>query len=439
MDLKNTIILPPVIPLFGSIDTLYSPNVFINEHIAKITINVVEDAGELYEHALDWLSEQKTQYNNFKSYRAELNSFLHWCWMVQGIPVSEVSRSYMRKYMEWCENPPEELIGTYNAAQFIMNKGIGQIVPNQNWRLFRKQAPKGSGLDITEVKYNLSEGAIHTKLSILSMFFQYLNAEEYSLANPAATILKFGKYKNKSQSNTSNEDDENLKFFTVLQWSYVIDTVEEMALNDPETHERTLFLIKLLYGTFCRISEISARPGYAPIMSQFKRDKKTGLLGFYIPRSKGGKRRTVSVPEELKEALVRYRRFRELSDMPGPNESAPLFIRHKAGSHGRDAGTLNANLGIRQIREIIQGVLDKTAERFESHGLFEDAAEIRVLTVHSIRHSGISHDIAQGRPLTHVQADAGHGSIDITSRYIHTSREERHESARYKKLNPLED
>ncbi|NMU52575.1 site-specific integrase, partial [Vibrio parahaemolyticus] len=105
--------------------------------------------------------------------------------------------------------------------------------------------------------------------------------------------------------------------------------------------------------------------------------------------------------------------FRKLPEMPSPTDDEPLFVRHRAASHGREEGVLNANLGIRQIREIIQEVLDKTAARFEKDGLMEDAAEIRVLTVHSIRHTGISHDIANGRPLQHVQADAGHESIDV--------------------------
>ncbi|MCA2422691.1 site-specific integrase [Vibrio sp. Vb5031] len=438
MNIRHSIPLPPAMPLFGSAEELDNPSPYINEFVAHLTINLVEDAGELYEHAIAWLSEQKEAYNNFKAYRAEINTFLHWCWSVQGMSVSMVNRARMREYIEWCENPPEELIGTYNAAQFVFNKGIGENVPNFKWRLFRKSKPKSSNADINEVKYKLSANAAHQKLSILSLFFQYLNAEEYCDANPAAIVLKFGKYKSKSQSTAAGEDDDEMKFFSDLQWSYVMDTVEEMAQEDPQTHERTLFLVRLLYGTYCRISEIGARPGYAPVMSQFRRDKKTGYLGFYIPKSKGGKRRTVAVSDELKEALIRYRTFRKLPEMPSPTDDEPLFVRHRAASHGREEGVLNANLGIRQIREIIQEVLDKTAARFEKDGLMEDAAEIRVLTVHSIRHTGISHDIANGRPLQHVQADAGHESIDVTSRYLHTTRAERHHSAKTKKLNPLE-
>ena len=431
-------LLPPAMPLFESAENIREPNVFINEHVTYIALNNVEDAGELYEFAIDWLGEQKDQYNNFKAYRAELNAFFHWCWSVKKLSVADVNRTLLIEYIEWCENPPIELVGSYNATQFAMNKGLGVMVPNFKWRPFTKRVPKGSNLTIDEVKYKLSSTAISTKLSILSMFFKFLNGEEYCDRNPASIILKFGKYKNKSQATASGEDDDELKFFSDLQWSYVIDTVELMAKDDPSTHERTVFLIKLLYSTYCRISEIGARAGYAPIMSQFRRDKKTSYLGFYIPKSKGGKRRTISVSDELKQALIRYRRFRNLTDLPVPGEQTPLFVRHKAASHGRSAGDINANLGIRQIREIVDDVLIKTAQKLEDDGFNDDAAEVRVLTVHSIRHTGISHDIAQGRPLQHVQADAGHESIEVTSRYLHTTRAERHESARNKKINPLD-
>lgn len=429
--MKDSVILPPVMPLFSNADELYDPNPYTNWHVSKIAIDNVEDAIETYELAVKFLAEQKDNYNNFKAYRSEITTFLTYCWSVKNISLAAVRRSSIADYMEWCESPPADLIGTYNAPQFIFFKALGMRVPNFRWRPFRY-----SKNHCSELKYQLSSSASHQKLSILSLFFQYLNAEEFCEGNPASIVLKFGKYRSTKQCSVSGEDDDELKYFSDLQWAYMIDTVEELAASDTK-HERTLFLVKLLYGTYCRISEISAHTGYTPIMAQFKRDRITGYLGFLIPRSKGGKRRTVSVSDELRDALIRYRKFLKLPDLPAPGEDTPLFVRQKAASVGRSSGVLNANLGIRQIREIVDLAIEKTAQKLEQDGLTEDAAEVRVLTVHSIRHTGISHDIANGRPLQHVQADAGHSSIDITSRYLHTSRAERYLSAKTKKLNPL--
>ncbi|WP_368195573.1 tyrosine-type recombinase/integrase, partial [Aeromonas sp. R2-2] len=171
---------------------------------------------------------------------------------------------------------------------------------------------------------------------------------------------------------------------------------------------------------------------------QFRRDRKTGVWGYFIPQSKGGKRRTVAVSQALLAALERYRRFLGLSPLPTPDEQTPLFVRHKAAAHGREQGEINANLGIRQLRDLIMVIIGKGAELAEQAGFVQDAAEMRQLSPHAIRHTGITHDInLHGRPLSHVQADAGHDSIDTTSKYLHTSNSERHESAQQKPLDRL--
>ena len=142
--------------------------------------------------------------------------------------------------------------------------------------------------------------------------------------------------------------------------------------------------------------------------------------------------------KQLLDALQRYRRFLQLTPLPTPNEKTPLFVRHRAAGRGRDSGLLNANLGIRQLREQIYILIEQAAKLAEADGFKQDANEIRQLTPHSIRHTGISHDInLVGRPLSHVQADAGHDSIDTTSQYLHTSRVERHQSAEHKPLDHL--
>lgn len=429
--------LPPVMPLYTAIDTLSEPNLFVNQYISTIAVNRVEDAGILYEHSLDWLSEQTDSVNNFKGYRSELTSFLYWCWNVAEISVADVNRKTLREFIEWCKNPPVELIATCNYPQFIKHIDYDCKVPNVRWRPFTIRRPKGEESHLnSELIYRLSPTAIQTKLSILSSFFQYLNCVEYSENNPAAILLKLSKFK--PTQNQNYEDDDELKFFSPLQLSYVMDAAVVMAKEEPEIHERTLFIICLLYGTYCRISEICGRPGYEPIMSQFRRDKKSGYWGFLIPRSKGGKRRTVSMPNELLDALIRYRKYRGLSDLPSPNESEPIFIRHRAAQHGRDAKKVRANLGIRHTREIVMSVFERASEMLTHDGFDLDAQEVRLMSPHSLRHTGISNDIASGRPLQHVQADAGHESLDVTSRYVHTTRAERHESSANRKLNPLD-
>lgn len=421
----------PFRPLFDTLRFFDTPNEQVNADLASIILGQVEDAGLTYEYSFDWLTEQKSVENNFKSHRSELTIFLNWLWRVEQASILDVDRRRLSRYLDFCQQPPAELIGYCNVPQFKTDKGSRAV--NSNWRPFLGKKALGEALG-----YQLSHSAIRTKLALLSAFFSYLIDLDYVERNPAAILLRAGRYKRRDQHETSREDNEQLKSFSELQWSYVVSTVNQMAQTEPEVHERSRFLIILMYSCYLRISEVSARPGFSPIMGQFRRDKKTGVWGFFVPVSKSGKSGTVAVSNELLAALIQYRRFLGLSDLPSPDEQTPLFVRHKASGHGRDAGIKAANLGIRQVRELVDNVIQMAADNAAADGLLMDANEMRMLSSHSLRHSGISHDInLHGRPLSHVQADARHDSIDTTSRYLHTSRVERHQSASNKPIDQL--
>ncbi len=426
--------IPLALPLFDAVEYLEDGNALVNDYLARLTVNRTQDAALVYEYSVDWLLEQRASENNFKTYRSELTTFFYWCFEVEQESPLDTTRRSLFRYVEFCRQPPNALIAYFNTAQFKTHKETGERYPNGNWRPFLGRKESGEVLP-----YRLSEQALRTKLAILSAYYSYLIDEELTERNPARQILKSGVFKAGSQFQASGEDNESIKAFSELQWSYVMATARELAREEPDLHERTLFLVSLMYGCYLRISEVSARPGFAPIMGQFRRDSQTGIWSYHIPRSKGGKQRSVAVSKALLQALKRYRRYLGLADLPPPGDETPLFVRHRAAGRGRDAGTQNANLGIRQVRELLDDLFYKAALAAADDGFIEDAAEIRQMTAHSLRHTGITHDInLNRRPLSHVQADAGHDSIDTTSRYLHTGRIERHESAAGKQLDRLE-
>lgn len=425
---------PPVIPLFDTLSYVEDGNPFVNQYLAELSTGPVDDATLVYEHAVDWLLEQRHSENNYKSYRSELTSFLHWVFDVEKVSLAEVDRKRLSRYIDYCCAPPTELIGYHNVAQFLTDRALGVRYPNPAWRPFLGKREDGKALP-----YRISDRALKTRLAILSSFFTYLIHEEYTERNPALILLNNGRFREVNQSQASGEDNEDIRALSELQWSYVIETAEQLATEQPERHERTLFLVSLLYSCYLRISEVAARPGFSPVMSQFRRDNQSGTWSFLVPRSKGGKRRSVAVSDALLERLKHYRKTLGLSAMPVPGEQTPLFIRQRAAGRGRDLGMVNANLGIRQLRDEIMFLYAKAAERAAEDGLEQDSREIREMTPHSLRHTGISHDInLNGRPLAHVQADAGHDSLETTSGYLHTRRIERHESAAGKPIDRLE-
>ena len=72
----------------------------------------------------------------------------------------------------------------------------------------------------------------------------------------------------------------------------------------------------------------------------------------------------------------------------------------------------------------------------KNHGLKDDAEELRVATVHWLRHTSISEDV-KSRPREHVRDDAGHASMQTTDRYIESDMRERHASGKKKHLKNL--
>ncbi len=418
--------MPPAMPLFDTLQHIEEGNPVVNQYLATLSLEKVSDAGLVYELAVDWLLEQRHSENNYKTYRSELTTFLHWCFEKEQIEPKLLTRRIMHRYLSFCQAPDPALIAYYNVPQFIDSKEWEARLPNPAWRPFLGKRRDGAALP-----YQLSTPALKTKLAVLSAFFQFLIQEEYMDRNPALLLQR-------SAGHGVTGDDEPVQAFTELQWSFVMQAVEQLAIQMPERHERSLFLICLMYGCYLRISEVAARPGFSPVMGQFRQERHSGVWGYYIPRSKGGKSRTVAVSGALLEALKRYRHVLGLTPLPAPGEMTPLFVRHKAAGHGREQGEINANLGIRQLRELVNEVIHHGARLAEEGGLLSDAAEMRGLTAHAIRHTGITHDInINRRPLSHVQADAGHDSIDTTSRYLHTRQSERHESARDKPLDHL--
>lgn len=91
----------------------------------------------------------------------------------------------------------------------------------------------------------------------------------------------------------------------------------------------------------------------------------------------------------------------------------------------------------RPIRRLVQDCFDQAADKLELTGQKEEAVELRVATVHWLRHTGISEDVKH-RPREHVRDDAGHSSSAITDKYIDVELKERARSARNKVITENE-
>jgi len=374
-----------------------------------------------YIKAKQFLYSYRGSEATYNAYRRELERLLHWCASIQKKNLSQLKREDIEIFIEFCQNPPSSWIATKNVARFIDKDGKRQA--NLNWRPFVARVSKTAhqaGKKADKKEYQLSQKAIQAIFAILSSFYNFLIQEEYIDYNPVAQIRQKSKYLRKQQSHPV------IRRLSELQWSYLIETAEQLANHDPNQHERTLFIMNALYSMYLRISELVANKRWQPQMGHFYKD--TDNNWWFTTVGKGNKQRNIAVCDDMLLALKRYRLYLGYTVLPYKGETTPMISKIKGKG---------AIISTRQIRSIVQYCFDRTIERMISDGMQEEADQMRAATVHWLRHTGISDDVKH-RPREHVRDDAGHGSSAITDKYIDVELRERHASSKKKLIKPLE-
>ena len=353
----------------------------------------------------------------FNSYRRDIERLLHWCWQVAAKSLAELKRDDIEAFIRFCQNPPISWIGVKKAARFIEKDGLR--VSNPEWRPFVATISKvkhRQGETPDQKQFSLSQGAIKESFAILSSFFNYLLQEEYAMMNPVALIRQKSKFIRKQQGKPK------IRRLSELQWQYTIDTAKKMAEKNPQQHERTLFIMSILYAMYLRISELTTSERWTPMMNDFYRDSDNHW--WFTTVGKGNKQRQIAVSDATLEALKRWRQHLGLSIVPSPADDSPLIPKSKG------KGPMSST---NHIRKIVQACFDYAIVCLQKDTFNEDAQALAEATVHWLRHTGISDDVKR-RPREHVRDDAGHGSGAVTDGYIDVELKERHLSAKNKPI-----
>lgn len=378
-----------------------------------------------YRLARDFLKQYSGSASTFRAYRREIEKLLQWSWLIAKKSVLELKREDIERYIEFCINPPKSWIGTKNVAKFI-NKN-GQRAPNPEWRVFvasvsKSEFKKGDRAKVEN--YKASEKTIKEIFVISSSFYSSLVNEEIIGINPVLLIKQKSKYYTRTQG-----DQKVDRLLTERQWRYCINVAKEMADLKPEKHERTLFIMSILYLLYLRISELAASDKWKPEMGHFYQNSEGSW--FFKVLGKGNKLRTISVSDGILKSLRRYRKHLNLSPLPTPGEQTPLV------SKIRGKGAITSD---RDIRNIVQECFDMAVNRLNEKGHQDDANSLETATVHWLRHTGISDDLnKRGRPMVHVRDDAGHEKSTTTDRYNNSDIQERYLSAKNKQVQLKEE
>ena len=196
----------------------------------------------------------------FNSYRREIERIIQWAWLIEKRSITTFARADIEAYIEFCKAPPSHWIGTKNVARFKSKAGL-RIV-NPQWRPFvvsvsKSEFKAGKSADVSG--FELSQAAVKAMFTALSSFYEFLVQEGICEHNPVALIRQKSKFIQK-------ETRAEIRRISNLQWEYVIETAEMLAQENPEEHERTLFIMNCLFAMYLRISELVADERSMPMM-----------------------------------------------------------------------------------------------------------------------------------------------------------------------------
>ena len=398
-----------LLPLFDNINNLH-----------KNTDNAIlpdDSFRDDFIYTLKFIQSYTGSLGTFNSYRRETERLLQWAWLIKKCSITALKREDIEQFVHFCQNPPATWISTKKVPRYIEKDGRRQ--PNPAWRPFVATLSKFArkqGEEPTIERFELSQGSIGETFAILSSLFNFLISEEYLIANPVALIRQKSKFIRKQQHNAP------IRRLSLLQWEVIMQVTEQMAQENPQKHERTYFILSLLFGMYLRISEVCASERWIPTMNDFAKDRNGRW--WFTTVGKGNKERQIAVSDAMLTSLTRWRRFLGFSPLPSVGDNSPLIPKIRGNGPMSDTAP---------SRRLVQLCFDRAADELRRMNENEEADNLASATVHWLRHTGISEDV-KIRPREHVRDDAGHSSSATTDRYIDIELTERHRSARNKKI-----
>ena len=186
----------------------------------------VEGALDDYRYTKEFLcSYSKKSQDTYEKFRGDAERLLLWTWLIKKKSIVALRRRDLEEYTDFVASPDPHWQTETIERRFATVSGVRQ--PNTNWRPFRSA---GAG-----------KGRLNTKswqglFSNLSVFFNYLMAEDYAPGNQIPIVKKNCPYLRQETGITS------ARRLSELQWDYLRSSAKSLADGDSQ-HERTRFVI----------------------------------------------------------------------------------------------------------------------------------------------------------------------------------------------------
>tara|TARA_R100000030_G_scaffold27083_2_gene19655 strand:- start:71 stop:1231 length:1161 start_codon:yes stop_codon:yes gene_type:complete len=321
-----------------------------------------------------WLAEFDDSPQTRRGYRKEAERLLLWSVKQRHKPISGLLREDFQAYQAFLVNPQP---ATY---------WCGPRAPRQsnNWKPF---------------KGPLAESSRRQSLIVINALLSYLVDAGYLRGNPLSLIRR----RNKTLKPETGEALAQERFLDQETWGQLkayIAALPQETDREIEHYERTRFLFHFLYLLAPRVSEVASHS-----MNSFREFR--GKWWWFV-EGKGGKRAKVPVNDEMLDALMRYRRFLRLDDLPAEDDMSPI-LRSIKGDKG-----VSANMVYRLVKDTVNAAGQKLESESPING-----RKLRKASCHWFRHTAVTHGDDSGIGIKYIQASARHEKMETTAIYQH--------------------
>ncbi|MFC7518602.1 tyrosine-type recombinase/integrase [Herbaspirillum sp. GCM10030257] len=335
-----------------------------------------------------WLTRYVDTKTTFANYRKEAERLLLWSTLQLEKPLSSLTHEDLLAYQYFLADPQP-------AERWVMRGGRRFARSHAEWRPFAGP---------------LSSPSQRQTMTILNTMFSWLVNAGYLAGNPLS-LSRRRRFKTPPRMTRYLEKD---------LWNEVKQTIEAMpkeSKRECEHYFRNRWLFTLLYLCGLRISEVVNNT----MGDFFCRPDRHGQKRWWLEVvGKGDKTRLIPATTELLAELSRYRGDRGLPPLPINAETTPLLLPIGGQQRPMTRGA---------VHSIVKRVFQSTALRLEAYGpsYKGTAARVKAASTHWMRHTAGSHMANGAIDLCYVRDTLGHESIATTSKYLHSSDDDRHQ------------
>jgi site-specific recombinase XerD len=351
-----------------------------------------------------WLRSVGSKVHTVRSYKGQAERFLLWMVFERQKPLSSATTEDCISYRDFLDALDEGKLWFWNLSRECWIGSRSTPRWRDDWKPF-------SG--------PLAPTSQKQAVTILTTMCEWLVRQKYLESNPWDGVSC-----NYSPNGKIRADHS----LTMQQWQTVIAASHAMKPGEKQT--RLYLALIFAYGLGLRLSEIAAAR-MAMHKEQAGRPNpgiKRAVDGHgwdIVVLGKGGKVRTVPIPNAVMNALAAYGEIIGLGgDVGAWPEGYIIFQTLGDGSWRvkKSEDYARQPMSESQVYRMFKGHFKIAASRMETAA---DAGHLIQASTHWLRHTHATHALEAGAEIEEVQENLGHSSVAITAIYTHASRKRR--------------